>query len=86
MNVLYGSKAQRVRSRLAVLFTVSPICRHIVIPFDPTIFNADFKPPEAAFIEKSWETNGNASWLNASLGWTISWIYSSASSARGTKL
>ena len=25
----------------------------LLIPFDPTIFNADFKPPEAAFIEKS---------------------------------
>ena len=38
------------------------------VPFDPTMFNADCKSPEAAFIEKTWGTNGNAFWLNASLG------------------
>ena len=34
-----------------------------LLPFDPTIFNADFKPPEAAFIEKSWGTNEHSFWL-----------------------
>ena len=29
----------------------------MMIPFDPIIFIADFKPPAAALIEKSWGTN-----------------------------
>ena len=33
------------------------------IPFDPTIFNADFKPPAAALVEKSWGTNEHSFWL-----------------------
>ena len=36
----------------------------IEIPFDPTIFNADFKPPAAALVEKSWKTNEHSFWLN----------------------
>ena len=31
--------------------------------FDPTIFNADFKPPAAALVEKSWGTNEHSFWL-----------------------
>ena len=36
---------------------------HLMIPFDPTIFNADFKPPAAALVEKSWRTNEHSFWL-----------------------
>ena len=34
-----------------------------MVPFDPTIFNADFKPPAAALVEKSWGTNEHSFWL-----------------------
>ena len=33
------------------LYTVYTVALAL-IPFDATIFNADFKPPEAAFIKK----------------------------------
>ena len=34
-----------------------------MVPFDPTIFNADFKPPEEPLVEESWGTNDMRSGL-----------------------
>ena len=59
------------------------------VPFDPTIFNADFKPPAAALVEKSWGTNEMRSGLivhsDYSAWPSLRW-YSSASSTRQTKV
>ena len=56
------------------------------VPFDPTIFNADFKPPAAALVEKSWGTNEMRSGLmphSDYSAWPSKRVYSSASSAEG---